>query len=132
MDKIALGAQSIAQQIIAAAFFTGAAAHCYSFTYTVMRYQAGSQLHCFSSTRWLKLLLCVGTFVASPLAQLLHPAARASVGATTGINFDVAGLAQYLTVGLYISFLAPILLILVGTATAQGYNTKQLLLKTWP
>ena len=50
-DKIAfgtehqVGAQRIAHQIIATAFFTGAAVHCYSFTYTVMRYQEGSQLH---------------------------------------------------------------------------------------
>ena len=101
-----LSQQSIVHQLIAAVFFAGAAAHCYAFTYAVNKSRPSSQLRSFvgPTGQLLKLGICLCTFVASPLAQMLHPAAQASSGSRLGAGFDVAGLAQYVTVGLYILY----------------------------
>lgn len=53
-------------------------------------------------SRYLKLLIVGLTFAASPIAQVLHPAAQGSASSHT--QFNIAGVAQYITVGLYICY----------------------------
>lgn len=74
--------------------------HCCTMTYAAFycRSPAFSQL--VSQTRWLKAAASATTFVAAPLAEALHPARDS--GAKH--QFDIAGLAQYLSVGMYIVF----------------------------
>ena len=92
-----ISAQSMWHQLIAAGFFMGAAAHCYSMTYAVWSSPSPAlqRFVCLPS-KLVKTVICVGTFVASPIAQALHPAARQGSGSDNA-SFAVAGLAQYLT-----------------------------------
>ena len=111
-------AQSLIHQLIAAGFFMGAAAHCYSFTYAIIQAKFSGPTSAEHSVvglnrlvSWpgtlLKCLICGGTFVASPAAEFLHPAAAAARGSQAeadNFQFSLAGIVQYVTVGLYILF----------------------------
>ncbi|CAE7567246.1 unnamed protein product [Symbiodinium sp. CCMP2592] len=105
LEKIAsasseLSVQSKLHQAFALFFFMGCMLHCCTMTYAAFycRSPAFSQL--VGQTRWLKAVASATTFVAAPLAEALHPARDA--GAKH--QFDIAGLAQYLSVGMYIVF----------------------------
>jgi len=72
--------QSVLHQVLAAFFFLGAAVHCYSMSWVLSwadPSNAGLQRLFSPSSRRFKTACCLGTVVASPLAQALHPAARA-------------------------------------------------------
>eukprot|EP00933_Yihiella_yeosuensis_P077713 TRINITY_DN8850_c0_g1_i2.p1 TRINITY_DN8850_c0_g1~~TRINITY_DN8850_c0_g1_i2.p1 ORF type:complete len:290 (-),score=27.45 TRINITY_DN8850_c0_g1_i2:34-810(-) len=97
--------QSIVHQLIAAFFFIGSAFHCYSVTIAVFQCSGDAELKRFVGPvgRAIKLLVCLMSLFASPLAQMLHPAAWQG-SETSKHSFAIAGLAQYLAVGSYILY----------------------------
>eukprot|EP00658_Telonema_sp_P-2_P039877 TRINITY_DN28497_c0_g1_i1.p1 TRINITY_DN28497_c0_g1~~TRINITY_DN28497_c0_g1_i1.p1 ORF type:complete len:241 (+),score=30.82 TRINITY_DN28497_c0_g1_i1:218-940(+) len=104
LGRAEISPQNGVHQLIALFFFVGAAVHCYSMTYALVCCNRESRLRQLSgpSSRALKLVVCAGTFLSAPVAEVLHPAARLSIGGAR--KMDIAGLAQYLTVGLYIAY----------------------------
>jgi hypothetical protein len=68
-------------------------------------------------SKYIKAAICATSMLSSPIAQMLHPAAKfianndVSSGNKSGMKsardvtqFEIAGIAQYITVGLYIMY----------------------------
>lgn len=99
--RFTLEPQSIWHQQLAAVFFLGAALHCYTTVYYCLAASASSLQYKSPTSRRLKYVAACLSIVSYPLAVVMHPARTQSADA---VNWNVGGLAQYITVGSYIVF----------------------------
>ena len=120
-ETITLSAQSIWHQQLAALFFVGAALHCYTTVYYIwassssttttnmpnspLQQLSPSTCCCYGVTsRRIKFKTACLSLVSWPLAEALHPARSSTISSGTTVNWNVAGLAQYISVASYILF----------------------------
>eukprot|EP00913_Durusdinium_trenchii_P018645 g17520.t1 len=75
--------------------------HCFAMTVAAISCTEPQLVHALCWSKWLKVGISALTVVAAPIAEKLHPTRQ-----TNEQSFDVAGLTQYLTVGLYVFFFA--------------------------
>ena len=112
--------QGVAHQLLAAVFFLGAAAHCYTTIYLCC--VSGSKRGLYSMSGNIAKFICVAvSFVSLPVAEALHPVSTRNF---SNRQVAVGGVAQYIAVGSYILFFGSYTLDLLWQRT-QYWNEQQ-------